>query len=141
MKKNFEVAGKDRAILFSGNAIRDYESMTNANMVGDLAELLKAFEGLKTLNGFSKMLYCGLKWGLYEPKLGIEPTPELTLPQVTDWCDDPGSDTVKPDILKHLLNSLSIRYNLTFTETKQEEKKSSSPEPTSGSPSISNATS
>lgn len=145
MKKTFKIANQDRAILFSGNAIRDYEALTpSANMVGDLAELVKAFETLKTLSGFSNMLYCGLKWGLYDPKTGIEPTPELTIPQITDWCDTKESNEIKPLILKHLLDSLSVRYGIDFQP--KEEKKSISPSQTeqaeaSGNSSTSSATS
>lgn len=92
------IGGQDRPVLFSRNAIIEFEKITGINWLSKGGEFIFKVETYRAL------AYVGLKWGLYSPKKGTEPKPDFTLFQVGDWIEK--EENAAMEILKIFSDSM-----------------------------------
>lgn len=83
MNKNFTIGGQVRPVNFGRNAIREFERLTGLSFLGT-ASVQNIFSNVDRC---VKLVFCGLKWGLYDKQTGHEPIPNFTENMVSDWSE------------------------------------------------------
>lgn len=77
------IGGEERPINFGRNALGEYEKITGESLLD-----LELLQRIVSHVGFRAIAYSALKWGLYDPERGVEPSPKFTIFQVGDWLDE-----------------------------------------------------
>lgn len=92
------IGGEERPVLFSRNAIIEFEKITGINW------LAKGNDYIFKAETYRALAFVGLKWGLYSPQKGVEPKPSFTLFQVGDWIQE--NEPAMIEILNVFISSL-----------------------------------
>lgn len=99
MNHSIKIGGKERPVNFGRNFWAEVESISGKTII-DLLDINE----LRSMRNQIAIAFSALKWGLYDPKNGIEPSTDFTKNQVADWIDEnPGS---MPEFYKFLTESL-----------------------------------